>query len=149
MKQTTNKNLLYSIGNSTYYLIITYNGKEYKKCIYIFIYIYMNHFAEHLNLTQHCKSTILQHKNSASKSPLPPNKSFPLVQDFFLLQLQDDSFLNMEQRQSVVCSLTFCTIFPLSPLNFLVPARLMQESGIREAITKVFPLQLPVKCPLP
>ena len=51
----------------------------------------MNHFAEHLNLTQHCKSTILQYKNSASKSLLPPNKSLPQVQDFFLLWFQDDT----------------------------------------------------------
>ena len=26
-----NKDLLYSIGNSTQYIVITYNGREYKK----------------------------------------------------------------------------------------------------------------------
>ena len=30
--------------------------------IYIYIYIKLNHFAVHLKLTQHCKSTILQYK---------------------------------------------------------------------------------------
>ena len=37
-KQITNKNLLYSTGNSTQYLVITYNRKESKK-EYIHIYI--------------------------------------------------------------------------------------------------------------
>ena len=42
-KQTTNKDLLYSTGNSTQYLvlIITYNGRDHKKRIYIYIYIYI------------------------------------------------------------------------------------------------------------
>ena len=34
------KDLLYSTGNYTEYLIITYNGKEYKE-IYIHIYVYL------------------------------------------------------------------------------------------------------------
>ena len=34
--------------------------KNLKKCI--FLYIFLNHFAVHLKLTQHCKSTILQFK---------------------------------------------------------------------------------------
>ena len=42
-------------------------GKELEKeYIYIYIYIYVcvcvNHFAVHLKLTQHCKSTIVQYK---------------------------------------------------------------------------------------
>ena len=32
-------------------------GKNWKR---IYIYIYMNHFAVHLKLTQHCKSSLLQ-----------------------------------------------------------------------------------------
>ena len=59
-----NKDLLYSTGNYTQYS--TCNGKESKKNIYIYIYIhtpththiYLNHFALHLKLIQHCKSTI-------------------------------------------------------------------------------------------
>ena len=49
-----NKVLLYSTGNNIQYLVITCNGKESEK-----EYIYLNHFAVHLKLTQHCKSTIL------------------------------------------------------------------------------------------
>ena len=49
----TNKDLLYSTGNYTQYLVITYNGKESEKKI-------LNHFAVHLKLTQHCKSTLFQ-----------------------------------------------------------------------------------------
>ena len=39
MKQITNKDLLYSTGNDTQYLIITYNGRKDKKRIHISIYI--------------------------------------------------------------------------------------------------------------
>ena len=35
----------------------------YVYILYIHIYIKLNHFAVHLKLTQHCKSTILQLKN--------------------------------------------------------------------------------------
>ena len=28
--------------------------------IYVYIYIQLNHFAVHLKLTQHCKSTLIQ-----------------------------------------------------------------------------------------
>ena len=52
-----NKVLLYGTGNYIQYLIIIYNGKESEK---EYIYVYLNHFAVHLNLTQHCKSTLLQ-----------------------------------------------------------------------------------------
>ena len=54
MKQTKNKNLLYSTGNYIQYLVIINNGKESEKNIYL------NHFAVHLKLTQYCKSTIIQ-----------------------------------------------------------------------------------------
>ena len=39
IKQVINKDLLYSTGNSTQYLKITYNGKEYEKYVCI-IYMY-------------------------------------------------------------------------------------------------------------
>ena len=38
IKQITNKNLLYSTGNSTQYSVITYMGKESKEewiCVYV------------------------------------------------------------------------------------------------------------------
>ena len=54
---------MYSTGNYIQYLVVNYNGKESKKIYrYIHIYVYLNHFAVHLKLTQHCKSTILQFK---------------------------------------------------------------------------------------
>ena len=45
---------MYSTGNYTQYLIITYNGREYEKDVYL------NHFAVHLKLIQHYKLPILQ-----------------------------------------------------------------------------------------
>ena len=65
------KQLLYSTGNYTQYLVITYNGKESEKeyiyyIIYIklnlniCIYIKMNHSPVYLKLAQHCELTILQ-----------------------------------------------------------------------------------------
>ena len=48
----TNKVLLYSTGNYTQYIVITYNGKESE-------YIYMNQFAVYMKITQHSKSTVL------------------------------------------------------------------------------------------
>ena len=51
-KQITNKDLLYSIGNSTQYPVMTYMGKESKKeCIYV--YVYLIHFAVQQKATQH------------------------------------------------------------------------------------------------
>ena len=45
-------------------------------CVYIYIYTHthtymkLNHFAVHLKLTQHCKSTILQLKKRGNKKEL-------------------------------------------------------------------------------
>ena len=50
---------VYSTGSYIQHLIITYNGKESEK-EYIDIDIDLNHFALHLKLTWHCKSTLLQ-----------------------------------------------------------------------------------------
>ena len=72
-----NSVLLYSTENYNQYLVITYNGKESEKeCVYTvlniqyihkWIYIsrfmYLNHFAVHQKLTEHCKSTIFQFEN--------------------------------------------------------------------------------------
>ena len=40
--QITNKDLLYSTGNYTQYLVVVYNGKESKNNIYIYIYTYIH-----------------------------------------------------------------------------------------------------------
>ena len=44
IKEINNKDLLYSTGNSTQYLVITYNGKGSKKeniCNYMYIHTYV------------------------------------------------------------------------------------------------------------
>ena len=48
-------------------------GKEPKKQ-WIYVYVQLNHFAVHLELTQHCKSTILQLKKKKKEfhSPWAP-----------------------------------------------------------------------------
>ena len=57
-----NKDLLYSTGKYTQYLVVTYKGKESEKecthvCVCVCVCVCMNHCAVHLKLTQ-CKSTI-------------------------------------------------------------------------------------------
>ena len=51
-----------STENYIQYPMINHKGKEYfkKECIYIYVYIKLNHFAVQQKLTQHCKSAILQ-----------------------------------------------------------------------------------------
>ena len=39
------------------YLVINYNEKESEK-LRIYIYMFLNHFAVHQKLTQHCKSIL-------------------------------------------------------------------------------------------
>ena len=52
IKQIKNKDLLYSTGNYFHYLAIAYNGLEsINQHIYLNMYIYLNHFAVHLKLT--------------------------------------------------------------------------------------------------
>ena len=41
IKQITNKDLLYSTGNSTQYSVMTYMGTESKKKEWIYVYIYI------------------------------------------------------------------------------------------------------------
>ena len=51
-KIETSKELLYSTGNYTQYLVITYTGKKSKK---EYTYMSLNHFAIYLKLTEHFK----------------------------------------------------------------------------------------------
>ena len=50
--------------------------KNTHMCVYIYVYVYMciymymNHFAVHHKLTQHCKSTILQFKKKKQAEDL-------------------------------------------------------------------------------
>ena len=48
--------LLYSTGNSTQYSVTACMGKE-SKTEWISAYVQLDHFAVHLKLRQHCKST--------------------------------------------------------------------------------------------
>ena len=55
----TNKDLLYSTEDSTQYSVMAYMGIESKK-EWIYVYVRLIHFAVHVKLTSHCKSTVLQ-----------------------------------------------------------------------------------------
>ena len=61
IKYITNKNLLYSTGNSTQYSIMTYMGKEPKK-EWMHVYVLLIYFAIQQKLTQHYKSPMMQKK---------------------------------------------------------------------------------------
>ena len=50
---------MYSTGNYTHYLVITYNGEQSAKTL--------NHYAVHLTPIQYCKSTILQKEEKGRK----------------------------------------------------------------------------------
>ena len=39
IKQISNEDLLYCTGNYTQYLVITYNIRECKKCVYLYLYL--------------------------------------------------------------------------------------------------------------
>ena len=41
IKQVNNKVLLYNIGSYTHSLVMAYNGREYKKRMYVFLCVYM------------------------------------------------------------------------------------------------------------
>ena len=57
------------------YPMINHNGKESEKG-WIYVYAQLNHFAVHLKLTQHCKSTIFQYKIKTKKNKMKINKKF-------------------------------------------------------------------------
>ena len=64
MEGTRNKNILY--GTEEIYSVLCgdlYIGKESEK-EWIYAYVELIHFAVHLKLTQHCKSSIPQCENS-------------------------------------------------------------------------------------
>ena len=56
IKQITNKDIIYSTGNSTQYLVITHSREESENESVI----YNSHLAVYMKKTQHCKSTMLQ-----------------------------------------------------------------------------------------
>ena len=74
IKQVNKKDLLYSTGNYIHHLVINYNGKELKKYRYIRIHVELNHFSEHVKLTQYCKSNILQFKERKKESGSCPDR---------------------------------------------------------------------------
>lgn len=53
----TSKNQLYSTGNSTQYLVRTYNEENATKA---YTYTRRNHLAVRLKPTQHCESTLFR-----------------------------------------------------------------------------------------
>ena len=64
IKRITNKNRLYSTGNSTQCPVVTQMGRKSKE-EGIYVYVWLIHFAVQQKLTQHCKATILQLKKKS------------------------------------------------------------------------------------
>ena len=62
IKQITNENLLYCIGNFTQYAMVTTWKRNLKTRGDMYVYIQLIHFAVQKKLTQHCKATIPQQK---------------------------------------------------------------------------------------
>ena len=61
LKQITNKDLLYSTGNSAQYYMAACRGGEFE-VEWIRVYTWLNPFAAHLKLLQHCKLATPQYK---------------------------------------------------------------------------------------
>ena len=84
IKEINNKDLLYSTGNSTQYLVITLMEKNLKKKIYAIICIYTHictyihrcHLTVHLKLTHHWKSILssVQFSCSVVSNSLQPHE---------------------------------------------------------------------------
>ena len=53
LKWVTNKDPLYSTGNSTQYHMATWRGEEFGE-EWIYVYVWLSPFAVHLKLSQHC-----------------------------------------------------------------------------------------------
>ena len=53
IKLITNKNLLYSTGNSAQCYVAAWMGGE-SGGEWIYVYVWLSHFAVHLKLSQHC-----------------------------------------------------------------------------------------------
>ena len=54
-----NKDLLYTTGNYSQYLVITYNGKEFLKNLYIYKYIYTHTLCIYIHILCHIPETNL------------------------------------------------------------------------------------------
>ena len=67
IRQMTNRDPLNSAGNCTQYSVMAYMGKESKKQ-WVYVCVWLIHFAEHLKLTQHCKPIIPQFKEILIKN---------------------------------------------------------------------------------
>ena len=61
LKWITNKNLLYSTGNSAQCYVAAWMGGEFRG-EWIHVYVCLNPFVVHLKLSQHCYLTIPQYK---------------------------------------------------------------------------------------
>ena len=61
LKWLTNKDLLYSTGNSAQCYVAAWMGREFGG-EWIHVYVRLNPFTVHLKLSQHCKSATLQYK---------------------------------------------------------------------------------------
>ena len=60
-KEITNKNLLYSTGNSTQCSVVTQMGrKSGKEGIYEYVQVWLIDFVVQQKITQHCKENVLQ-----------------------------------------------------------------------------------------
>ena len=74
-------------------------------CVYIYvwlIYVYMNHFAVHLKLTQHCKSTILQLKKKLKNQRTQLESKFGLWNTLWRSSLRAQRFQGHHQQDSCV-----------------------------------------------
>ena len=74
-KNPLNKDLLYSIGTCTQYLVKIHDGKESEKeythtHTHTHTHTQLNHSGIHLKLTQHCKSSVLQFLKIPSRDEL-------------------------------------------------------------------------------
>ena len=64
LKCITNKDILYSTGNSAQWYMATWMGGE-SGGEWIHVYVWLNPFAIHLKLSQHCQPAILQYKTKS------------------------------------------------------------------------------------
>ena len=74
IKQTNNKDLMYSTGNSTQSSVMTSMGKESKK-EWIYVYIKLIHFAVHLK--QNIANQLYSNKNFKKVNTATGNKMRP------------------------------------------------------------------------
>ena len=66
LKWITNKDLLYSTGNSAQCYVAARMGREFGG-EWKHVYVWLSPFAVHLKLLQHCQWTISQYKIESSK----------------------------------------------------------------------------------